>query len=442
STRGHMRRLSSASRSSLISFAIALLVLFTSVTTQGQTASHIRDPQRDFTAAGSFSLSDFESINTTNGNLILRYTLGQLPPGRSAMRGGFHLQYNSKLYNTFIDEATDISGQISPQNLLRESNEGGWKLRFRYELTVTNRNNDDEIEYARYDEIAAVNCNKNGGPSFSDLELATYRWKVKMRFPDGSEHLFRPSGYLDKRGDGYFNVDTFGVVSEFICTPPPPMFSLCDCYWEGSIDPNPRMTYYSADGSYLRLTIERNQDWTLFYPDGSKVVNQGPLQRVCDRNGSCYDIGSNTISDDAGRSVSHTYDPATGEDIITQTGVGDTPLVWRIKWKTVSIVNRGYVSTAAISGIGRGNSSIQQWACDYRVVDKIILPTQLGDLSYTFNYNTTTGWAEVSSIVMPADPSETPPQVDYQYTYPGGLFDGLPKCTNILKGYPSRAIAL
>jgi hypothetical protein len=126
-----MRRLGSASRSSLISFAIALFVLFTSVTTQGQTASHIREPQRNFAAAGSFSLSDFESINTTNGNLILRFALGQLPPGRSAMRGGFYLQYNSKLYDTFIGPATDITGQTSQQNLLQDSIEAGWHLRFR-----------------------------------------------------------------------------------------------------------------------------------------------------------------------------------------------------------------------------------------------------------------------------------------------------------------------
>jgi RHS repeat-associated protein len=427
-----MWRLGSAPRFSLISFAVALLIFFTSVTTQGQTASHIREPQRNFTPAGSFNLTDFESINTTNGNLILRFPLGQLPSGRSAMRGGFYLQYNSKLYDTFIGPANDITGQVSLQNLLRDSIEAGWQLRSRYDLSVANRNNEIDTGY----EQAALAACISQGFSTEQNALATYIWKVKIRFPDGSEHLFRPSGYADGRGDGYFNVDTFGNTRVYGCSGTSGQG--CGCSLIQGTDPNPRMTYYSADGSYLRLIIERNQDWTLYYPDGSKVVNQGPLQRVYDRNGNYYNIAFNAISDDAGRSVSLGYDPATGDDLITQTGVGDNPLVWRIKWKTISIANKAYSSTAAVSSpLERGNTAIQQWTGDYRVVDKIILPTQLGDLSYTFNYDTTTGWAEVSSIVMPADTSETPPQVAYQYTYPGGLANGLPTCTNILRGYPS-----
>jgi RHS repeat-associated protein len=426
-----MGRLGSAPRFSLISFAVALLIFFNSVTTQGQTASHIREPQRNFTPAGSFSLADFESINTTNGNLILRFPLGQLPPGRSALRGGFYLHYNSKLYDTFIGPATDITGQTSLQNLLRDSIEAGWHFSFRYDLIVTNRNNEIDGGY----EQAAINACNSTGSSTVQNELATHIWKVKMRFPDGSEHIFRPSGYADGNGDGYFNVDTQGNVRFFGCSG---SGSGCSCSLTQGTDPNPRMTYYTADGSYLRLTVERNQDWTLYYPDGSKVVSQGPLQRVCDRNGNCYDIINNTIIDDAGRSVSFTRDIATGDDLITQTGVGGDPLVWRIKWKTISIVNKAYSSTAVPSSpLERGNTAIQQWTGDYTVVDKIILPTQLGELSYTFNYDTTAGWGEVSSVVMPADVSETPPQVTYQYSYPGAPANGLRTCTNILRGYPS-----
>jgi RHS repeat-associated protein len=421
-----MWRLGSAPRFSLISFAVALLIFFSSVTTQGQTASHIREPQRNFTPAGSFSLSDFESINTTNGNLILRFPLGQLPPGRSALRGGFYLHYNSKLYDTFIGPSTDITGQTSLQNLLRDSIEAGWQLHFRYELSVANRNN--EID-GGYQNVASSSCNSQSNA------LATYIWKVKIRFPDGSEHLFRPSGYADERGDGYFNVDTFGDVRFYSCSP---VGTGCSCTYTQGTDPNPRMTYYSADGSYLRLTIERNQDWTLYYPDGSKVVSQGPSQRVFDRNGNFYDIINNTIIDDAGRSVSLTRDLATGDDLITQTGVGGAPLVWRIKWKTISIVNKAYSSTAVPSSpLEHGNTAIQQWTGDYTVVDKIILPTQLGELSYTFNYDTTAGWGEVSSVVMPADTSETPPQVTYQYSYPGPPANGLPTSASILRGYAS-----
>jgi hypothetical protein len=339
-----MWRFGLALRLSFITLSITLLIFCASVTAQGQIAEHIREPQRNFTAAGAFSLSDFESINTTNGNLILRFALGQLPPGRSARRGGFYLQYNSKLYDTVINQAQDITGVISLQNTLQDSFEGWGRWRSRYELIVANRNN--EID-GGYPQAAYEACNSSGS-SLAQNELATFIWKVKMRFPDGSEHMFRPSGYADGRGDGYFNVDPSGHITTYACSWPPGA-SGCSCSYTQSTDPNPRMTYYTADGSYLRLTIEPNQGWTLYYPDGSKVVDQGSLQRVYDRNGSYYDISGNTITDDAGRSVSRTYDSATGDDLITQTGSGGVPLVWRIKWKTISGV-KDYMSVAVASG--------------------------------------------------------------------------------------------
>ncbi|MEK7833240.1 MAG: hypothetical protein AAB401_19275, partial [Acidobacteriota bacterium] len=227
----------SVSRFSLISLAIVSLMFFASITAQGQTASHTREPQRNFVPAGAFSLGDFESINTTNGNLILRYPLGQLPPGRGGMRGGFYLQYNSKLYDTFIGPALDISGQVSQQNLLRDSSEAGWKLRFQYELLVTNRNNEIDGGY----EQAALNACQSQGSSTEQNELATYTWKVRIRFPDGSEHLFRPSGYADGRGDGYFNVDSSGNVRSYGCAAVSGGQG-CSCSGTQSTDPNPQMT--------------------------------------------------------------------------------------------------------------------------------------------------------------------------------------------------------
>lgn len=123
---------------------------------------------------------------------------------------------NSKLYDTFIGPATDISGQTSLQNLLRDSNEAGWKLRFRYELLVSNRNNEIDGGY----EQAAFSACQSQGSSTEQNELATYKWKVKLRFPDGSEHVFCPSGYADGRGDGYFAVDTYGDVRAYGCSVP------------------------------------------------------------------------------------------------------------------------------------------------------------------------------------------------------------------------------
>src|SRR5881396_597971 len=40
-------------------------------------------PQRGFFAAGSYALSDLETINTANGNVMFRIPLVSLPPGRA-----------------------------------------------------------------------------------------------------------------------------------------------------------------------------------------------------------------------------------------------------------------------------------------------------------------------------------------------------------------------
>ncbi|MBK7704660.1 MAG: hypothetical protein IPJ30_02490 [Acidobacteria bacterium] len=44
------------------------------------------------------------------------------------------------------------------------------------------------------------------------------------------------------------------------------------------------MTYHSTDGSFLKLVYQRTGEWTLFFPDGSRVENDANGQRIIDRN--------------------------------------------------------------------------------------------------------------------------------------------------------------
>src|SRR5258708_28394192 len=57
-------------------------------------------PKRGFQAGGSFALSDIESINTTNGNMMMHFPLASLPVGRGGLSAAINLTYNSKLYNS------------------------------------------------------------------------------------------------------------------------------------------------------------------------------------------------------------------------------------------------------------------------------------------------------------------------------------------------------
>jgi hypothetical protein len=71
-------------------------------------------PGHGFQPGGSYALSQIETINTANGNMMLRIPLAALPSGRGNSPGfQLGLVYNSKLYDTHIEEIPDEgTGQI------------------------------------------------------------------------------------------------------------------------------------------------------------------------------------------------------------------------------------------------------------------------------------------------------------------------------------------
>jgi hypothetical protein len=81
-------------------------------------------PNRGFHPTGSYALTDLETINTTNGNLMLHVPMVSLPPGRGGHPGGgFTLNYNSKVWDTYVEVVKDQFGQPVEHNLLISS---GW----------------------------------------------------------------------------------------------------------------------------------------------------------------------------------------------------------------------------------------------------------------------------------------------------------------------------
>ena len=67
----------------------------------------VQSPARGFQPAGSYALSDIETISTKNGNLMLHIPLVQLPAGRGGMSSRIGLFYNSKLWESFTSVGTD-----------------------------------------------------------------------------------------------------------------------------------------------------------------------------------------------------------------------------------------------------------------------------------------------------------------------------------------------
>jgi RHS repeat-associated protein len=402
--------------------AFLLTVFLISMTALGQAP----DAKRGFQAGGSYALSDIETISTTNGNLMLRFPLGNLAAGRGGLGGNLTLFYDSKIYDVTpvteedhnCEPTSEFPKRLAQRELLTPSATGGWHYSSFYRLDVKDR-------------LEAVNYDPEQGPHYPD-DAALARWKLVMIFPDGSTHQFQQRGYTQiATGDGYSSVRADGLS----------MIWGAGCnghtYCPDTSQISGPIFYYSTDGSYLRLVVNHDSDndafnnsWTLYFPDGGKVTSPTTSSGVThqltyDRNGNSVDFQALTLSNS--HSALRVADPVTGrytqlelnadddEDWITQKGVGGTEIKWRIKWKNIQVV-REYRTVASWNlGSGcdtSGYPSTLQTAL--RIVDQIILPEQVdGELHYSFGYNgpeytdtfqtrETTGWGELSSITLPS----------------------------------------
>ncbi|MGH9754034.1 MAG: hypothetical protein ACREA2_14755, partial [Blastocatellia bacterium] len=369
-------------------------------------------PQRGFHPAGSYALSDIETINTNNGNLMLRLPLASLPAGRGgSLSASVGLFYNSKNLDSRIFIWKDTLNNTYTDHLLNDSPEGGWRYGFEYKPQLIDR-------LDQYDEYSRPPC---------AASEAVWRYKLKVSFPDGSLHEFRPGGHPEHSSlqDGYFAIRPDGWTT--------------NCSGDSSQVSGP-MTYYSIDGTYLRLEFSHDGDsnwannpWTLYFPDGGRVTGGSAPQRVYDDNNNHLEIQNITynshpatrIVDQLNRQVIIEY--AGNQDYIYQWGVNGQQLQWTVKWKNIPVFKTYYSRSEA--------GAPQNLAWTLRVVDQIIMPAQAGGLSYTFSYNAGTGnpsygWGEVSSIILPSGA-----QAGYQYEYDG---DDSLSWSQVIKNHVTR----
>src|ERR1044072_6475487 len=214
------------------------------------------------------------------------------------------------------------------------------------------------------------------------------------------------------------------------------------------------MTYYSADGTFMRLTFApasdtdpSNNPWTLSLPDGTRVTGGGTgPQRVYDRNNNYVEIRNITynnnpateIIDQLGRHIVVEYGHAVGpypeseRDYIhawrTQGGQL-TELVWTVKWRAVN-TNKQYYGNPNDVNIG---STLN--AGGVAGVSEIDMPAQAGGLSYSFGYNVdgpSGGWGEVSSMTLPSGA-----RANYKYFYDiTSAPESVIMSSDVLKDYP------
>lgn len=343
----------------VISF-LCLMLIFTASTATGQTQD--QDPKTGTYAGASFASSQIESVNITNGNLMVNLPLVSLPPGRNGLSAGVRLTYNSKLWTTETEQFPDCIGHWVNQTFLYESEEGGWHYNFRYEpLLLSNPQG------------------KN---------------KLQFRFPDGSVHVLMPLGSTGDPSGYYSNLPS-------------------------------NQTYVSTDGTYFRVYFGSDGDsdwsnnpWTIYLGDGSRVTGGNAPQRIYDRNNNYIefqDITWNThpavkIIDQMNRFLVIEYGPWGNPmyDYIHTWGVNNEELIWTVRWKFI-VVNKTYrttSSTCTTDNLGVG----------IRVVDQVTPPSQSGLSPYSFGYNApddpappgpSYGYGELSSITLPSGAQST-----------------------------------
>lgn len=357
-------------------------------------------PQKGSSNPGVYASSEIDTVNMVNGNLMVNIPLASLPKGRGGHSNGLALTYNSKLYETTMEELSTGSGTICRQRMLRGTNEAGWNYtnRANYSLKLESRINTEGWNQTQ----TPYEYGKNA-----------FIWKLFILTPDGARHEMRPAGYSDYYGDGYFNISANGWLFQAGCSTLGGGYS---CTVGQTLATTAPMVYYSTDGSYMKLVVDHdtnpanqdggNNNWTLYMADGTRVVkNQG----IFDRNGNRIP----GLVDEFGRAITLTPNTSTNEDTVQYQGpLGPVSVV--VKWKTIT-VSQNYRTDGYSGGRGRNCTSTQFFTRQWRVVDEVRLPVALGGLKYQFRYDvevspTGQGWGELAEITMPSG-------AKIQYTY-------------------------
>ena len=378
---------------------------------------------RGLTPAASFALSEIETVNLVNGNLLLRMPVVSLPPGRGGSSFTLHLLYNSQIYD--VQKGIGVITDPLPENpdrivLFRDpipSSEGGWRWGFQYGL---------EYEFKFQGE------NRPCGHI-----LDKFAHKMRVNFPDGSSHLLRlvnsEATVSDDEGDGYYAYQPTG--------------SKDDCHTDaGASDISGDVRYITTGGSFSHVVIHddssdppspwHEREWTIHLRDGARVhgVNDRTTS-IVDRNGNTLDVekghcdnpattvveqGTNGASctilrDDVGREI-QIVEPPGNTDYVVAKGHGGTKLQWTLQRGSVDMAQAAYdCTTDHEDGTLPCNIGLQ-----IPTISWLELPTTPNRQRYTFTYHgTSTGYGELKKMTFPARTADAGGNgyVTYSYKY-------------------------
>ena len=403
----------------IASLAVVLTICGSSF---GQEANR---PDRGSTLNRNYLMSDIEKINLQNGNVQLSIPLASLPPiAGGKLTGAFSLNYNSKLWDVLRYQEEEAALEWAPYVVDMPGWGGGWSLGGGYGIQFRNAN--DDFYRLWYD-------GNSGLPQWELDLLNNYQWwKIVLLMPDGSEHELRPLDHGSYAGSqdflkGYYNVIPTGTAKR----------------------------YYSGDGSYLFARISNSLDWTVYLPDGTRII-QTPdgVQRIQDTNGNKIKMfsdgnGGHIQDEQTGREIRMTYDPAAnggqGQYRVWYPRVGGgTEHYIEINMGTTTVQGKTYTVND-----WEWEEPCQSTAGLYSqlpVVREIIFPqTEPGQQrKFVFEYNSddtqnvttsvnwtcnggyvnytrmaSVGWGELSRVISPPGTLQDSAYADYSYQLDG-----------------------
>jgi len=381
--------------------------------------------QRGFISGTAFDISTLDSVDTVNGNVIIRIPIAALPAGRAGTGVKVALTYNSGIYDSVTNYLIYDSGGTPLYNVSSAligasvgNSYGVWSYGFNYALSTEYRNAQptavsvgDSVGY--YPDGCVREA--NGAIDMQNSTTsALYPRRMRAVFPDGSSHvLVLTNSTFYALSDGWSAVDS--LTGQIV-----------GCFQTGSPPPIPvafPLHYVTIDGTYVRVTVT-GQDprggavWTMMFPD-SKTVTGVDLttDHIYDRNGNavtisqpsavaaCYPLqggSSNAITDikdDFGRCIQVEHDLVFNGDWVTQAGAQGATLITKVNFASVAIdFTYGYDGGTCQFGYEGTCLPNANWGCAatgtctpvYSPMVSGIDLTQAGfttPLSYSFGYN-------------------------------------------------------
>src|SRR5437868_10949829 len=362
---------------------IFLCMLF-SFNSDGLAQTNAARPDRGINPGGSYSVSDIENINMTNGNVNISIPLASLPPVAGS-KLGFTVRavYNSKLWdvvrNQIQPDPLNPASAYQTNQLQTADSNGGWTIGAAYRVDFIDSRDD-------FNWPAPLSAQVDPEYDF----LISHRFvKCLLTTPDGAQHELRPldfSPYPDVLGH---HTNLRGYYTDY------------------PGNKSTSLRYYSFDGSYLWVVIDPMSpaggltptSWVIYLPDGTTASNNNGLQKIKDTNGNIIKIfTTENINDDD--FTTHYQDDQTGREIqYVYTQFHDSPPSFQLKyqitgggWATIDVLFRPVSVTGWPYLIGDAVCPDAALLADmtFSTLASIVLPqTEQGQTrrQFTFSYN-------------------------------------------------------